>query len=167
MRKNESACWTTRVRTLTGCSHWQERRLASLATTVDVRAGHVLCRNGASDGQYIIIVEGEAMVSVDGADIGLLGPGCGFGPSVCRRRKVRGAPTSRRRLTQRCSSCIAESSGRSSRMSRALPGASNKRRPNVWRAQCRGSLQTVSRCESHLRVRRELAADRLLGWRMQ
>jgi CRP-like cAMP-binding protein len=50
-----------------------------LATTVYVGAGHVLCRNGGSDGQYIIIVEGEATVSVDGANIGRLGPGCGFG----------------------------------------------------------------------------------------
>ena len=70
---------TTRVRTLTGCSFREERRLASLATTVDVRAGHVLCRNGGSDGQYIIIVEGEAMVSVDGENVASLGPGCGFG----------------------------------------------------------------------------------------
>jgi CRP-like cAMP-binding protein len=79
MPKNESSCWTTQVRTLTGCSHWQERRLASLATTVYVRAGHVLCRSGGSDGQFIIIVEGEATVSVDGVNIARLGPGCGFG----------------------------------------------------------------------------------------
>ena len=68
-----------RVPTLTGCSRSQLRRLASLATPVYVRAGHVLGQNGGSDRQFVIIVEGEATVSVDGANVGRLGPGCGFG----------------------------------------------------------------------------------------
>jgi CRP-like cAMP-binding protein len=69
----------TRDRSLTGYSPWQQRRLASLATTVSVPAGRVLCRNGGSDRQFIIIVEGEATVSADGANPVRLGPGCGFG----------------------------------------------------------------------------------------
>lgn len=46
---------------------------------MDVSAGRRLCRAGCSDRQFLFIVEGEATVTVDGADVGSLGPGCGFG----------------------------------------------------------------------------------------
>src|SRR6478609_5600309 len=79
MPENESSSLSMRVQTLTGGTRWQQRRLESLATPVYVRAGHVLCHNGGSDRQFIIIVEGEATVSLDGANVARLGPGCGFG----------------------------------------------------------------------------------------
>jgi len=61
------------------CTRQQRERIASLSTTLDVSAGRRLCRAGGSDRQFLVIVEGEATVTVTGADVATLGPGCGFG----------------------------------------------------------------------------------------
>ncbi len=61
------------------CTRKQRERIASLSTTLAVNAGRRLCRAGCSDRQFLVIIEGEATVTVDGADIATLGPGCGFG----------------------------------------------------------------------------------------
>jgi CRP-like cAMP-binding protein len=64
---------------LADCSRQQRERIASLSATLDVGAGRRLCRSGGSDRQFLVIVEGEATVTVDGAEVATLGPGCGFG----------------------------------------------------------------------------------------
>ena len=64
---------------LADCTPQQRERIASLTTTLDVSAGRRLCPTGGSDRQFLVIVEGEATVTVDGADVATLGPGCGFG----------------------------------------------------------------------------------------
>jgi len=64
---------------LADCTPQQRERIASLTTTLDVNAGRRLCRAGGSDRQFLVIVEGEATVTVDGAYVATLGPGCGFG----------------------------------------------------------------------------------------
>jgi CRP-like cAMP-binding protein len=57
----------------------QLQRIESFATTVDVGRGRTLWRPGRSQRQFLVIVDGEATVTVDGIDVATLGPGCGFG----------------------------------------------------------------------------------------
>jgi CRP-like cAMP-binding protein len=64
---------------LADCTREQRERIASLSTTLDVSAGRRLCRAGSTDRQFLVVVEGEATVTVAGADVATLGPGCGFG----------------------------------------------------------------------------------------
>ena len=64
---------------LADCTLQQRERIASLTTTLDVSAGRRLCRAGVSDRQFLVIVEGEATITVDGAHGATLGPGCSFG----------------------------------------------------------------------------------------
>ncbi len=64
---------------LADCSRQQRERIASLSATLDVSAGRRLCRAGGSDRQFLVIVAGEATVTVDDAEVATLGPGCGFG----------------------------------------------------------------------------------------
>jgi CRP-like cAMP-binding protein len=64
---------------LADCNRQQRERIASLSVTLEVSAGRRLCRADSSDRQFLVIVEGEATVTVDGADVATFGPGCGFG----------------------------------------------------------------------------------------
>jgi CRP-like cAMP-binding protein len=64
---------------LADCTPDQRDRIASLSTTLNVLAGRRLCRAGDSNRQFLVIVKGVATVTVDGADVATLGPGCGFG----------------------------------------------------------------------------------------
>jgi CRP/FNR family cyclic AMP-dependent transcriptional regulator len=55
-----------------------DRELASveqLADVVDVAAGHVLMRQGASGGEMFVIVDGSVVVDRDGRELATLGPG--------------------------------------------------------------------------------------------
>jgi CRP/FNR family transcriptional regulator, cyclic AMP receptor protein len=55
-----------------------DRELAAveqLADTVDVPAGHVLMRQGASGGEMFVIASGEVVVDRDGNEVATLGPG--------------------------------------------------------------------------------------------
>jgi CRP/FNR family transcriptional regulator, cyclic AMP receptor protein len=62
-----------------GCSPVQLRRIASLTTVIDVSPGRTLCRQGAPGREFFVVVDGEATVTIDGTDVGTMGPGCGFG----------------------------------------------------------------------------------------
>jgi CRP/FNR family transcriptional regulator, cyclic AMP receptor protein len=62
-----------------GCSPDQLRRIASLTTMTEVSPGRMLCRQGAPGREFFVVVEGEATVTIDGKDVGTMGPGCGFG----------------------------------------------------------------------------------------
>lgn len=65
---------------LADCPCDQLDRTESLTTTVHVGPGRTLWRPGRSDRQFLVVVDGEATVTVDGVDVATLGSGCGFGP---------------------------------------------------------------------------------------
>jgi CRP-like cAMP-binding protein len=62
-----------------GCSEEQLRRIASVTIITRVSPGRMLCRQGAPGREFFVVVEGEATVTIDGTDVGTMGPGCGFG----------------------------------------------------------------------------------------
>ena len=55
------------------------RGLARLRTTIPVRAGTVLAREGRPGTEFGVLVEGTALVSRDGRFVALLEPGQSFG----------------------------------------------------------------------------------------
>ena len=61
------------------CSTSELRRIARLATGVDVPAGRVLCLEGAIGAEFFVIVRGSAWVERCGNRIAYLGPGEAFG----------------------------------------------------------------------------------------
>ena len=62
-----------------GCSEEQLHRVAHLATISEVSRGRILCRQGAPGREFYAVVDGEATVTIDGKNVGAMGPGCGFG----------------------------------------------------------------------------------------
>jgi CRP-like cAMP-binding protein len=62
-----------------GCTQEQLRRIASVATITNVSPGRTLCHQGAPGREFFVVVKGEATVTIDGTDVGTMGPGCGFG----------------------------------------------------------------------------------------
>ena len=62
-----------------GLSKKELREISSLATQLDEREGTVLTKQGALGNEFIIIIDGEAEVQVDGKTIKSLGPGDYFG----------------------------------------------------------------------------------------
>lgn len=73
---------TERIRSVPLFSGFGEKdlqRVAAIAKEVEFPAGKEIARQGESGIGFHIIVEGEASVSVDGADHGSLGPGSFFG----------------------------------------------------------------------------------------
>lgn len=62
-----------------GADHTQRALLATLSTTTDVPAGHVLCRAGDTASNYYVIVRGGVEVTVGGGRVARLGPGSGVG----------------------------------------------------------------------------------------
>ena len=67
--------WLPEVELFTGCSSRQRQDLATLCTSVDVRAGRVLCRQGEHAEECFVVVDGHADVFVDGARVAGIGPG--------------------------------------------------------------------------------------------
>jgi len=67
---------------LADCPRDQLDRTESLTATVHVCPGRTLWRPGRSDRQFLVVIDGEATVTVDGVDVATLGSGCGFGPVV-------------------------------------------------------------------------------------
>jgi CRP/FNR family cyclic AMP-dependent transcriptional regulator len=57
------------------CTKAELEQITRLADTVDVREGERLTREGASAGEFMVIVEGEATVTQRGETIRRLGPG--------------------------------------------------------------------------------------------
>jgi|GraSoiStandDraft_41_1057321.scaffolds.fasta_scaffold09308_3 CRP/FNR family transcriptional regulator, cyclic AMP receptor protein len=62
-----------------GLSKKELREISSLATQLDEREGTVLTKQGALGNEFIIIIDGEAEVQIDGKAIKRLGPGDFFG----------------------------------------------------------------------------------------
>jgi CRP-like cAMP-binding protein len=76
-----------------GCSEEQLRRIASVTIVTRVSPGRTLCRQGAPGREFFVVVEGEATVTIDGIDVGTMGPGCGFGEIALLTREGRRTAT--------------------------------------------------------------------------
>ncbi len=61
------------------CSAKELKHIAGLVDQVDVEAGQTLITAGGAGREAFVVVEGEASVSVDGADISTVGPGAALG----------------------------------------------------------------------------------------
>ena len=55
------------------------KQISSLATQIEVKAGKDLTREGEHGSEFIIVLEGEAEVKVDGQVVATRGPGDYFG----------------------------------------------------------------------------------------
>lgn len=64
---------------LAGLNRRHLERVGQLCTRLDVDAGTVLCREGRSGHEFFIVIEGEASVSAEGAEVATVGPGGFFG----------------------------------------------------------------------------------------
>ncbi len=67
------------VALFSGCSTKELGRIATLTTPVVVDTGHVLAREGEPGREFFVIVDGTAVATIEGAQIGTLGPGLFFG----------------------------------------------------------------------------------------
>lgn len=61
-----------------GCGPDQLGALASFLSITEHAAGDTLCRQGTIGREFFVVVEGEAVVTIDGIEVGTMGPGCGF-----------------------------------------------------------------------------------------
>ena len=61
------------------CSNKELIELSSLTTTLSMRAGKVVVRQGEPGKEFIVLVEGKATVSIDDQTVATLGPGDFFG----------------------------------------------------------------------------------------
>ncbi|MBW3668858.1 MAG: cyclic nucleotide-binding domain-containing protein [Actinobacteria bacterium] len=61
------------------CSRKQLEEIGRQAEEVDIPAGEVLIKQGASGRDFFVIVEGKATVTRDGKDVAVLGSGDFFG----------------------------------------------------------------------------------------
>jgi CRP/FNR family transcriptional regulator, cyclic AMP receptor protein len=62
-----------------GLSRGELRELAKVTEDLEVEEGKTLTREGASGSEFFVIIDGEASVTKDGADVRTLGPGDFFG----------------------------------------------------------------------------------------
>jgi CRP/FNR family cyclic AMP-dependent transcriptional regulator len=60
-------------------SRGELRELAKVTEDMEVDEGRALTREGAAGSEFFVIVDGEAAVTKDGADVRTLGPGDFFG----------------------------------------------------------------------------------------
>ncbi|HEX3975721.1 MAG TPA: cyclic nucleotide-binding domain-containing protein [Solirubrobacteraceae bacterium] len=63
--------------------------LARALTRVEALAGETIAREGRPGHEYFVVVAGELEVSIDGAGVGTLGPGDGFGEIALLHEGVR------------------------------------------------------------------------------
>jgi CRP-like cAMP-binding protein len=61
------------------CSGKQRRRLEQLSTPIEVKAGYELTHEGSTGHEFGVIIEGRAVVRVDGHQVAKLGPGDHYG----------------------------------------------------------------------------------------
>ena len=57
----------------------QRRRLEQLSTAIEVRAGYELTHEGSIGHEFGVITEGTAVVTVEGRQVAVLGPGDHYG----------------------------------------------------------------------------------------
>ena len=61
------------------CTDKELAELSGLVTTLTMPAGKVVVRQGQPGNEFIVIVDGSAIVSIDGQTVATLGPGDFFG----------------------------------------------------------------------------------------
>ena len=66
-------------------------RIATLTTAVRVQPGRVLCTEGTVGREFFVVESGEAVVSVDGVEVAMLGPGSFFGEIALLDHRLRTA----------------------------------------------------------------------------
>lgn len=69
----------SRGKVFAGCTDDQRRRLDSLSAVVTVPAGRDLTVQGSRGREFGVILEGEAVVAVDGKEVARLGAGDHYG----------------------------------------------------------------------------------------
>ena len=79
MAKDERVELLRRVHLFHGCTDKQLSFIATQVEDVDVPAGKVLCTEGASGGDFFVVVSGTARVERGGTKLDQLGPGSFFG----------------------------------------------------------------------------------------
>ena len=61
-----------------GCSPDELGALAAFVSITEYAVGDTLCRQGMVGREFFVVVKGEAVVMIDGIEVGTMGPGCGF-----------------------------------------------------------------------------------------
>jgi CRP-like cAMP-binding protein len=150
------------------CSARDLRRVARLATGVDVPAGRVLCLEGAVGAEFFVIVRGSAWVERCGKRIAYLGPGEAFGEIALLSRNagsqrtatvvaadamtvlvfsraefntlIRSVPAVARRLLERVSTVALSIAGE-----RMRQGAGNDSGPKLVATTANGGIVTLLR----------------------
>jgi CRP-like cAMP-binding protein len=61
------------------CTNKQRRRLEQLSTAIEVKAGYELTHEGSIGHEFGVITEGTAVVTVEGRQVAVLGPGDHYG----------------------------------------------------------------------------------------
>jgi CRP/FNR family cyclic AMP-dependent transcriptional regulator len=79
MAKDERVELLRNVHLFSGCTDKQLAFIATRVEDVDVPASKVLCAEGASGGDFFVVVSGTARVERRGTQIDELGPGAFFG----------------------------------------------------------------------------------------
>jgi CRP/FNR family cyclic AMP-dependent transcriptional regulator len=69
----------TNVPLFSACSKTDLEKLSGLLTTLNIPAGETVTREGRLGTEFVVIVDGKAVVSISGSDIATLGPGDFFG----------------------------------------------------------------------------------------
>jgi CRP/FNR family transcriptional regulator, cyclic AMP receptor protein len=69
----------SRGKVFAGCTSDQRRRLDALSTAVTVRAGRDLTVQGSRGREFGVILEGEAIVAIDGNEVARLAAGDHYG----------------------------------------------------------------------------------------
>ena len=91
MKKNAQIQLLRGVWLFERCSRAELALVASVATTLDVRAGRVLAREGDLGREFFVIVSGGADVTRNGVIVGMLAPGSFFGEMALLDRQPRAA----------------------------------------------------------------------------
>jgi CRP-like cAMP-binding protein len=73
------------------CSAAELQHLATIADEVSLPAGHVLCAEGRVAQECFVLVQGEAVVEIGGAEVAVIGPGETIGEMGLLERKPRSA----------------------------------------------------------------------------
>ena len=94
MAKDERVELLRTVHLFAGCTDKQLAFIATQVEDVDVPAGKVLCTEGASGGDFFVVVSGTAKVERGGTTLNQLGPGAFFGEialmtRACERNRDR------------------------------------------------------------------------------
>ena len=90
-RKDHKIERLSQVELFRRCSATELQHLATIADEVELPAGHVLCVEGRIAQECFVLVRGEAVVEIGGAQVAVIGPGETVGEMGLLERKPRSA----------------------------------------------------------------------------